>query len=437
VPPANDQLRQARERSASAASPGECLSRQELAELVNTYVWQRHQKVVQLDGIYIGKLERGDIRWPGRLYREALRAILGCTDAALGFASPRRAVVKVDVDRKDFLLTSVLGLGGLAMGALAPVAALLEGGEPTPTPTRVGQTEIEQIRTATRAFNSWSRAYGPCLAREAAMGQLRWSAGLLQASCPTRLRPELYSAVAELAETAGYTARGRQEASRVFGFALGCAEQAQDWPLRAEMLSSMAKQAIWTGQPDDGLTLAEQALVRADRLTATGRALLHTDRARALAKMRRVQETLTALSAADEDFARSTPADDPPCISYYGAARHAQCTGHALVDLAVLGGRDPGEATDRLTAAVEGHTNTANTTSRVICLLELASLTMATGDPIQAATIGHEALDAAGAIRSRRVTDDLRELARGTTRHPDIGEVTALRQRITAAVLTS
>ena len=96
----------------------------------------------------------------------------------------------------------------------------------------------------------------------------------------------------------------------MFGFALGCAEQARDWPLRAEMLSSMAKQAIWSGQPDDGLTLAEQALVRADRLTATGRALLHTDRARALAKMRRVQETLTALGAADEHFARSTPAED-------------------------------------------------------------------------------------------------------------------------------
>jgi hypothetical protein len=268
------------------------------------------------------------------------------------------------------------------------------------------------------------------------MGQLRWSAGLLGASCPTRLRGELYSAVAELAETAGYTAQAGQEASRVFGFALGCAEQARDWPLRAEMLSSMAKQAIWSGQPDDGLTLAEQALVRADRLTATGRALLHTDRARALAKMRRVQETLTALGAADEHFARSTPAEDPPCIAYYGAARHAQCTGQALVDLAVLG-RDPGEATDRLTAAVDGHTDTANTTSRVICLLELASLAMATGDPIQAATLGHEALEAAGAIRSRRVTDELRELARRATRHPDIGEVTALRQRITAAVATS
>ena len=88
---ANDQLRQARERTASAASAGECLSRQELAEMVNTYVWQRHQQVVQLDGIYIGKLERGDIRWPGRLYREALRAILGSTDAALGFSDPRRA----------------------------------------------------------------------------------------------------------------------------------------------------------------------------------------------------------------------------------------------------------------------------------------------------------------------------------------------------------
>ena len=64
------------------------------------------------------------------------------------------------MDRKDFLCKTTLALGGLAMGALAPVAALLEGGEPTPIPTRVGQTEIEQIRTAARVFESWDFTHG-------------------------------------------------------------------------------------------------------------------------------------------------------------------------------------------------------------------------------------------------------------------------------------
>ncbi|MGH3776700.1 MAG: hypothetical protein ACRDRR_13390 [Pseudonocardiaceae bacterium] len=36
---ANDQLRAARERTASPTYPDDYLSRQELAELVNTYIW--------------------------------------------------------------------------------------------------------------------------------------------------------------------------------------------------------------------------------------------------------------------------------------------------------------------------------------------------------------------------------------------------------------
>ncbi|MGH3935758.1 MAG: XRE family transcriptional regulator [Pseudonocardiaceae bacterium] len=434
---ANNQLRGARERTASFTSPDVCLSRQELAELVNAWVWDHHHKVVELSANYVGQLERGKIRWPGKIYREALRAILGVsTDAALGFVNARRAVVKLeDVDRKQFLHTT-LGLGTLA--ALGPVAALLDGTEPTPIPARVGATEIEQIRTATRVVESWGCTYGGGgLAREAVMGQLRWSAGLLEATCPDRLRPELFSAVGDLADVAGYMAvdaKADEEARRVYRFALACAEQAQDWPLRAEVLSSMAKQAIWTGQPDDGLTLAEQALVRPDRLTATGRALLHTDRARALAKMRRINEARTAIGTADDHFAHSTPDNEPPFMACYNDVRHAQLTGQPLADLAILG-RDHNEATDRLAAAAAGHT-AGNTRSRAVCLTKLASLTMATSDPLHAVAMGHAALDAAGTIRSRCVTGDLRELARYAAPHRHLDEVAHLRHRIATLVCT-
>jgi hypothetical protein len=167
-------------------------------------------------------------------------------NTALGFINPRRAVVKLDdVDRKQFLsTTTLLGVGTLTLG---PVAVLLEGSEPTPIPARVGATEIEQIRAAARVFGSWSNTYGGGLARETVTGQLCWSAGLLDAACPARLRPELYAAAGDLAETAGYIALdvdAHEEARRVFGFALGCAEQAEDWPLRAQVLSAMAGQAI-------------------------------------------------------------------------------------------------------------------------------------------------------------------------------------------------
>lgn len=433
MPAANDHFRVARERTASPTHPGVSLTRQELAELVNTWVWDHHNKTVVVTAHYIGRLETGVIRWPTTLYREAFRAILGApTDDSLGFvnARSRHAAVKLDdVDRQNLLRgTTALGVGMLVLG---PLAAALEGIEPPPTPTRVSATDIEQIRIATRVFQSWSLTYGGRGALDAVMGELRWSAALLKAIYPEELDPELHFAVGDLADTAGYIAMDAgadEQARRAFRFALFCAEKAKDWPLRAEVLGYMTVHAIRTGQPDEGLTLAEQALVRADRLTATQRSLLHTDRASALARMHRRNEALTAIGTADDHFAQSTPANDPPFLAiYHNPAVHVMRTGGALFNLAILG-HDPKPATDRLTTAIAELTDHAR--PRAGCQARLASLTMATGDPLQAVAIGHEALDTAGTIRSRTAADDLRELSRHAAPHQQLDEVAHLRHRI-------
>ncbi len=96
----NKRLRAARERTGSRIHPGECLSRGELAELVNAHLWEHGRRRAALDDNYVAKLERGTIRWPNARYREAFRAVLGvATDAELGFANPRRAAVPVTEDR--------------------------------------------------------------------------------------------------------------------------------------------------------------------------------------------------------------------------------------------------------------------------------------------------------------------------------------------------
>jgi hypothetical protein len=199
-------------------------------------------------------------------------------------------------------------------------------------------------------------------------------------------------------------------------------------------MSSMAQQAIWTGQPDEGLTLAEHALVRPDWLTPAARALLHNDRARALAAMRRVQEALKAVGTADEHFAHPTPDTEPSFLAYYTEAQHAQLSGRPLVELAILG-RDPGEATTRLTTAAAGHPE-GRTRSRAVCLTKLATVTMVTGDPRHAVAIGNEALEVAGTLRSHCATEDLRELFRHAAAHQDLEDVADLRHRIRALVCT-
>ncbi|MGH3790946.1 MAG: helix-turn-helix domain-containing protein [Pseudonocardiaceae bacterium] len=239
----------ARHRTASRTSPDRGLSRQELAELVNTWVWDHHKETLEHSANWIGALERGKIRWPRTLSRKALRAILDApTDAALGFTgdprSARAAETLDNVDRQQLLRTS-RHLGVLA--ALGPVAAYLEGGEPTPTPRRIGATDIAQVRAAARVFESWGDSYGGNgFSRETVMDQLRWSAALRGAICPDELRPELHSALGDLAGVAGYLAvdAGADEQA--------AAARTEGNPrTQAIRLTNLASLTMATGDPPD------------------------------------------------------------------------------------------------------------------------------------------------------------------------------------------
>lgn len=333
------------------------------------------------------------------------------------------------VDRRKFMTVSAsAGLASVATPTLDLLASL--GREPVPTEVR--QSDIDQVRASARLFTNWDHTYGGGVVREAVTAQLRWSGELLEAKCPKGMRAELFAAVGALSGVCGFMAfdaYAHDDARRMFTFGLTCAEEADDWHLRAKLLSNLARQAIWCGDPDTGLTHTELALVRTDRLTATEVAMLHTARARALGKLGRTQETLVAVGQADEAFARSRPADDPPWMAYYDQAQHHGDTAHALFDLAI---HDvPGtEAAERLSVAVKGHAD-AYARSRAISGTKLASLLMATGDPREATAVGQRAIDDAGRLRSRRAADDLRELRRFAGRHARLPEVARLRERIT------
>jgi hypothetical protein len=219
----------------------------------------------------------------------------------------------------------------------------------------------------------------------------------------------------------------------MFSFALACAEESKDWHLRAMLLSSMARQEVWCGNPDEALTHVELALVRADRLTATERTMLCTVRARALAKLGRVQECLQAVGAADDTFTQSDTAEDPPWMAFYDSAQHHGDTAHALFDLAIRGVRT--EAGERLAFAVQHH-GAEYARSQAISQTKLATLTMVTGDPHEAVAIGKAALTAAGYLRSRRAQEDLRELHRAADRHRSVagvGELQELVDRVVSA----
>jgi hypothetical protein len=89
----NLKFRTARESTPSPTTPGYSLSRAELAEAVNEYLWRTTKKqYTSLDARAIGRYERGEIQWPTAIYRTAFRTVLGASaDADLGFYPPVRA----------------------------------------------------------------------------------------------------------------------------------------------------------------------------------------------------------------------------------------------------------------------------------------------------------------------------------------------------------
>lgn len=61
------------------------MSRQEVAEAVNAWIWEHQKRRTHLDGAYIGKLERGEVRWPLTHVRAGLRGVFGAdNDASIG-----------------------------------------------------------------------------------------------------------------------------------------------------------------------------------------------------------------------------------------------------------------------------------------------------------------------------------------------------------------
>jgi hypothetical protein len=311
------------------------------------------------------------------------------------------------------------------------LTALLDRTGRVALPDRVGRREIEQVGNAAVVFEGWDFAFGGGVVREAVMAQLRWSVALLDRPCPSARRRDLMSAVGYLAHTCAFMAfddLANGDATRVWRVALACAEHAADWPLRATILSAMARQAMWLGRYDDGLTLADLAMVRADRLTVIEQAKLHATRARLLAMAREPRAAREALDAADDAFDRADAAEVPPWMAYYDVAEHAGDTGHALSDLAVVGG-SLASARERLDLAIDRHT-TEFARSEALCRAKLATLLMAVGDPYEAAEQGMLALDRASVIWSRRLDGYLQELAAVAGRHAAIPVVTVLLERL-------
>ncbi|MFD3506751.1 XRE family transcriptional regulator [Nocardia sp. NPDC058666] len=406
------------------------MSRAELAEAVNEYLWRTTGLRRDLDAHAIARYERGVVRWPNSDYRRALGHILCASDAELGFVPARRhKPAGISPDRA--LAVNLFSPFGRSPEYISSEFVGRWAG-------RIGKTEVDAIRAATRTAASTENLHGGGSSSGTAHQALTQFAPMVKCTVSANLRRSLFEAVGNLSSVVGYTAFDAGEltdADRYFQFALWCADAAGSWDLRASSLADMARRAAFVGDPDNALSLIELAQVRSDRLTFTIRAMLSAMRAQYLTAIGHTEEALAEVARADDMFAARTPEAEPPWMCYYDTAEHLGSTGKALA-LAAVASNSIDIAAPRLLDAVNLHSS-EYPRSRAFSQIRLATLTMQLGDPRQAAAIGTEAIGHARGLKSARISTELRRLAMTAGRHRSITVVRELRELISTASLSN
>src|SRR5262249_12297740 len=154
----------------------------------------------------------------------------------------------------------------------APVAHLLSPMLRSPGLT-VGRADVDRVCQTNQTFYDVDFLIGGgALRLDVLIGQFRKSAGLLHGNFQRgTTRQEMHSAVAHLGSTIGFMLfdQGQHlEARKVYLASLQLAQEATDsWPLRAIILSEMARQCLHLGEHDNALELLRIARGADDELT--------------------------------------------------------------------------------------------------------------------------------------------------------------------------
>ena len=394
-----------------------------------------------VDPEYIGRLERGVVTWPNAEYRAAFQQHFGvASPGELGFYCRRsqpRPTEADNVKRRVFISTLPLPLamaGGQSLATLVNLA----NSEPTPTPRRVGQEHLEQVRDLVSQAYELGNRWGGGPIRELLGAQMRWAVGLLDAHVDPAIADELYSEVGWLADFTGWTCHdvgANTSAQRYFEVALRCAEQADNWDLRADAYSNVSRVLAYGGDGDTALTMSQNSQIRSDRLSPLANACMQVVEGAAHAKRGDDQSCLTAVRRAEEHFASAVAGNETTTmVDFFSRAQLAADSGYALLPLAMRG-QHVGTTVELLRTAVDAYP-ASKARSRALSELRLASLMFAQGDPAEAVTVATSALDHARTLRSQRIRDNLTELQRHTAhpRHHSVPGVAPLHDRIAHAL---
>ncbi|CAM5707632.1 hypothetical protein SBADM41S_07362 [Streptomyces badius] len=214
-------------------------------------------------------------------------------------------------------------------------------------PSRLSPPELDLLESTTAMFRQWDAQCGGGLRRKAVVGQLHEVTDLLQEPQPGPTAQRLFRCAAELAELAGwmsYDVGLQPTAQKYFVLALHAAKEAGDKPLGSYILSSMSRQMIHLGRPDDALELIHLAQYGSrDCATSRTQAMLYAMEARAYANMGQPSKCKRAVRMAEDTFldAGLDGEPEPDWIRFFSEAELNGENTHSYRDLDYVASRSP------------------------------------------------------------------------------------------------
>jgi hypothetical protein len=290
-------------------------------------------------------------------------------------------------------------------------------------------------------FRRWDAQCGGGLRRKAVVGQLHEVTDLLQEPQSETTRAKLFKVAAELAELAGwmsYDVGLQPTAQKYFVLALHAAKEAGDRPLGSYILSSMSRQMIHLGRPDDALELIHLAQYGSrDCASPRTQSMLYAMEARAYANMGQPGRCKRAVRMAEDIFAEADEWDepDPDWIRFFSEAELYGENSHSFRDLAYVASRSPAYASladPLMRRAVELFAkDEEHQRSYALNLIGMATVHLLRREPEESAVLAVEAMGIAKKVRSERVNTRIRKTVDTAVRDfGDLGEVVDLTQRL-------
>ena len=379
------------------------------------------------------------------------------TGVDLPWTGPQTVALLSEFSRSDLMLARRGFLGtslGLSAGPslIEPMQRWLVPGpsahQPEPEPAsasrhqgRLSRPELELLESTTAMFRKWDAQCGGGLRRKAVVGQLHEVTDLLQEPQPETTTRKLFKVAAELAELAGwmsYDVGLQPTAQKYFVLALHAAKEAGDKPLGSYVLSSMSRQMIHLGRPEDALELIHLAQYGSrDCASPRTQSMLYAMEARAYANMGQPGKCKRAVRMAEDIFADADEWDepDPDWIRFFSEAELYGENSHSYRDLAYVAGRSPTYASlaePVMQRAVELFAKDGeHQRSYALNLIGMATVHLLQREPERSTVLAEQAMHIAKKVRSERVNTRIRKTVYTAVRDfGDLAEVVDLTDKL-------